>query len=158
LRSPETALGETEIRQRLWNAHEATETWLKETFQELSRGLPVTQRWGIYTTSVLWGVIIVSFEAIVGGGFSVLDAALDSALAPFVTKGAVELFASREIRRIARELARRHQEGLLSVLGEQRDRYARCLQSLMTPDEVLKELEDLQKDVSTMSVSFKGKP
>ncbi|MBN1105822.1 MAG: 50S ribosome-binding GTPase [Deltaproteobacteria bacterium] len=158
LRRPETALDRGEIQQRLWNAHEATETWLKETFHELSRGLPLTKRWGIYTTSALWGVMIVSFEVIVGGGFSVLDAALDSALAPFVTKGAVELFASREIRKIARELARRHQEGILSVLAEQHDRYRRCLQSLMTPDEVLKKLEDACKNISSMTDSCKVKP
>lgn len=156
LRSPETALHEEEIRKLLWDAHEELERWLENTFLDLSRGLPAAKRWGIYTTSVLWGVLIVSFEVIVGGGFSILDAVLDSALAPFVTKGAAEIFAFREIRKIARELSERYQTALLSVLKEQRNRYAGCLQTLMTPRETAKKIEDLRREISSLPTSYEG--
>ena len=66
-----------------------------------------------------------------------LDMALDSALAPMVTKGAVELFAYREIQKIARELAKRYQDGVLAPIRAQRDRYEACLGKLMTPQETL---------------------
>ena len=92
---------------------------------------------------VLWGVLILSFEVIVGGGFTVLDAALDSVIAPFVTKGTVELFASREIRKIARELAQRYEEGLLSVIVEQKKRYQDCLTALLPPEETMEALRTL---------------
>jgi hypothetical protein len=84
--------------------------------------------------------LIIALEIVVGGGFSILDAALDSAIAPFVTKGAVELFAYHEIQKVARELARRYQEGLLSVMKEQEKRYGACLDSLLTADEVVEKL------------------
>ena len=80
---------------------------------------------------------------VVGGGFSLVDAALDSALAPFVTKGAVELFAYNEIRRIARQLADRYQEGLVSVITRQEKLYEQCLYSLLPSQETI----DLLKDV-----------
>ncbi len=98
------------------------------------------KKWGIYSTSILWGLLIIAFEIVVGGGFSLLDAALDSAIAPFVTKGAVELFAYHEIQKVARELARRYQDGLLSVMKEQEKRYEECLDSLLTAKEVADEL------------------
>jgi hypothetical protein len=115
--------------------------WLEETFKTISRGIPKTKEWGIYSTSLLWGVLILSFETVVGGGFTVLDAALDTALAPFVTKGAVEIFAYHEIQKVAKELAKRYQEGLVSVVGKQRDRYRHSLTSLTTP---LEEIEALK--------------
>jgi GTP-binding protein EngB required for normal cell division len=140
LREPSVQLQEAEIKHRTLEAQDQLAGWLEGTFQELSRGIPKSKRWGIYSTSALWGVLILSFEVTVGGGFTVLDAALDTALAPFVTKGAMELFAYHEIKKIARELATRYQDGLLSVLRLQRDRYATCVQSLMTPNEVLETL------------------
>ena len=84
-------------------------------------------------------LLIIAFEIVVGGGFSILDAALDSAIAPFVTKGAVELFAYHEIQKVARELARRYQDGLLSVMKEQEKRYEACLDSLLTAKEVVED-------------------
>jgi len=67
---------------------------------------------------------------------------LDSAIAPFVTKGVVELFAYHEIQKVARELARRYQDGLLSVMKEQEKRYEACLDSLLTAKEVVEGLRE----------------
>jgi hypothetical protein len=91
----------------------------------------------------------------VGGGFSVLDAVLDSALAPFVTKGAVEIFAYREIQKVARKLAKRYQQGLLSVVNHQLNRYQQCLESLMVPQDTVESLracsESLRQDLLDFS-------
>ena len=121
--------------------------WLEKRFEELSERLPKGKKWGIYSTSILWGMLILSVEAVAGGGFSVLDAVLDSAIAPFITKGAVELFAYHEIQKIARELAKRYQDGLLSVVYHQSKRYEKCLESLMTKEE---DVAALKKLVSTL--------
>ena len=111
----------------------------------MSRGIPWAKKWGIYSTSILWGILIIAFEIIVGGGFSILDAAMDSAIAPFVTKGAVELFAYHEIQRVARELSRRYQDGLVSVMKEQEKRYEASLDSLLAPEEVVESLRAMIK-------------
>lgn len=143
LRQADVVLKEEEVKERIWKEQDKLDKWLEETFRELSRGIPKHKEWGIYSTSIIWGILIISFEVVVGGGFSVLDAALDSALAPFVTKGATELFAHHEIQKVARKLAKRYQEGLLSVVRDQRDRYEYCLRSLVTPRETLASLEGL---------------
>ncbi|MBW1710500.1 MAG: hypothetical protein JRJ73_11540, partial [Deltaproteobacteria bacterium] len=86
LRQPEVMLTDEEIKERIWEEQEKLAVWLSETFEELSRGIPKTKEWGIYSTSILWGILILSLETVIGGGFTIIDAALDSALAPFVTK------------------------------------------------------------------------
>ncbi|MBN2126171.1 MAG: 50S ribosome-binding GTPase [Deltaproteobacteria bacterium] len=140
LRDPDLKLRDEEIRDHLWREQDRLYAWLEARFQDLARELPRGKRWGIYSTSLLWGLLIVSFEIVAGGGFSLLDAALDSAVAPFLTKGSVELFAYREIQKIARDLAGQYEKALVSLVTIQRDRYRRCLESLMTPPEAMEAL------------------
>jgi GTPase SAR1 family protein len=151
LREPGTALSPEEIKSLVWKAQDQLDDWLEKRFENLSRSLPKTKRWGIHTTSILWGILIVSFEVMVGGGFTVLDAALDSVLAPFVTKGTVELFAYHEIQKITRELAEHYQEELLSVLHAQRERYEGCLQSLLMPSDAMRTFEGLRQQITLLS-------
>jgi energy-coupling factor transporter ATP-binding protein EcfA2 len=141
MRRPGVALTVEEIKALVFQEQERLERWLENQFETLSQGIPWSKKWGIYSTSILWGLLIIAFEIVVGGGFSLLDAALDSAIAPFVTKGAVELFAYHEIQKVARELARRYQDGLLSVMKEQEKRYEACLDSLLTAKELVDELQ-----------------
>jgi energy-coupling factor transporter ATP-binding protein EcfA2 len=145
MRKPGVALTAEEIRIRVLQEQEHLEQWLEKQFETLSQGIPWAKKWGIYTTSILWGILIIAFEIVVGGGFSILDAAMDSAIAPFVTKGAVELFAYHEIQKVARELSRRYQDGLLSVMKEQEKRYEACLDSLLAPEEAVDALKTKMK-------------
>jgi hypothetical protein len=144
LRKPGLALSDEEVKKLLWEEQDKLDRWLEETFDSLAQGLPTMKKWGIYTTSALWGILVIAFEVVVGGGFSLVDAALDSALAPFVTKGAVELFAYNEIRRIARQLADHYQEGLVSVITRQEKLYEQCLYSLLPSQETLDVLKDIR--------------
>jgi energy-coupling factor transporter ATP-binding protein EcfA2 len=141
LHKPGLALSGEEVRSLIWEEQDKLDKWLEKTFDALAEGIPSHKKWGIYSTSILWGILIIAFEVAVGGGFSILDAALDSAIAPFVTKGAVEIFAYQEIRKIARQLAERYQEGLVSVLTKQEERYEQCLNSLLVAQQTLTTLK-----------------
>ncbi|MBW2624414.1 MAG: hypothetical protein JRD68_16010, partial [Deltaproteobacteria bacterium] len=147
MRQPDIILTDQEVKERIGREQVKLAEWLDETFEELSKGIPKIKELGIYSTSILWGVLILSLETVIGGGFTILDAALDSALAPFVTKGAVELFAFNEIRRVAHELATRYQEGFLTVVRHQRDRYKTALESQTITREALESLESIKKDL-----------
>lgn len=148
LREKWLPMGEQECTERLDHSLKRVEEWLEETFEELARGIHPAKKWGIYTTSVLWGILIIALEAAVGGGFSILDAAIDSTLAPFVTRGAMELFAAQEIRKIAAELGARYREGITAPLRQQHDRYLRVLQGLLPDREVAARLESLVERIS----------
>lgn len=144
IRHPDVTLSREAVEGHILEEQKILEHWLDKTFEKLARDLSKSKRWGIYSTSILWGILILSLEVAIGGGFTILDAALDSALAPFVTKGAVELFAYQEIQRVAHELSQRYQEGLLSVLERQKSLYERCIESLLPSAENLKKLETLR--------------
>lgn len=150
LREQGLALQREEVSAIIGEEQDRLVHWLEERFQEISKGLSKAKRWGIYSTSIVWGILILSLETVVGGGFTILDVALDSALAPFVTKGAVELFAYHEIQKLAKELAKIYQEALLSALHRQRDRYKECLQSLMTEDKTFEYLRGLKQQIADL--------
>lgn len=141
LREPSIALTGEEIRKQVREEQERLGEWLEDTFQALSRGIPKSREWGIYSTSILWGGLILSLETLIGGGLHMLEAVLDSAIAPFVTRGAVELFAYQEIRKIGHELGERYKNGLASVIEKQRERYAQCLRSVMISPEAVSALK-----------------
>jgi GTPase SAR1 family protein len=151
IRDPGISLTPEEIRDLVWKAQDQLDAWLEKRFESLAANLPRTKRWGIYSTSILWGILIVSLEVAVGGGFTILDALLGSALAPLVTKGTVEVFALHEIQKVTRELATRYREGLLSVIHAQKGRYEQGLQSLLMSPEAREGLQALTRQAAELS-------
>jgi hypothetical protein len=148
LRRFDLALTREEVRQAVWDGQERLLEWLERTFQELAKGIPRTKEIGIYSTSILWGGLILSLEAAIGGGITLLEAVLDSAIAPFVTRGAVELFAYHELQKVGRQLAEKYRESVKAVMRLQRDRYAACLESLQPPGAAVSGLRALARELA----------
>lgn len=151
LRDPRLVLTGDEIRQQVQAKQDQLMLWIEETFQRLARGLPRSKELGIYSTSILWGGLIISLEAAIGGGISLLEAIFNTAIAPFVTKGAVDLFAYHELQRIVRALGERYRETLTLPLRSQRGRYLECLGSLRVSSGVLKELAAVSRSVDALA-------
>lgn len=147
LRRPDLYMTRDEIRAAVWESQEQLLQWLEQTFDRLAQGIPRSKEIGIYSTSILWGGLILALEAAIGGGITLLEAVLDSAIAPFVTRGAVELFAYHELQKVGRQLAARYQESVKGVVRMQRDRYAACLQSLLSSEEALASLQSLAREL-----------
>jgi GTPase SAR1 family protein len=142
LRQSELAMRPEEVQARFQAVQDDMAAWLNARFERMAREAPKGKAWGIYSTSALWGVMIVSFETVVGGGLSLVEVLIDSAIAPYVTKGAVELFAYQELRTITRELSARLKEGIVDILREQKDRYVRAMHELGPDTKVMQEIEE----------------
>ncbi|CAN2047586.1 putative ABC transporter [Candidatus Magnetomoraceae bacterium gMMP-1] len=104
--------------------------WLEEKFIILKKGIPVHKKAGIHGLSMAWGAIIISLETISGGGLSILDIAIDSILAPYVTSGTIELFVVNELKMIVKKLQKRYTAILHSILSIQHQRYIDILEDL----------------------------
>jgi len=143
LRRETLPLTRAEIEAKARTDQERLLAWLEETFQQMSRGLPKSKEWGIYSASILWGALILALETALGGGIGLMQAVLDSVLAPFVTKGTVELFAYHEVENIARELNQRYRQALFASLVEQKNRYRSVLDGLTTSEKTRAELKSL---------------
>ena len=129
LKKDEIVLTESEISELVTKGLKDLFSWLKKEFDRLQEGIPKLKELGIYSTMVLWAIFILSIEAAVGGGISLFDAALDSVLTPFISKGAVELFARQDVHRIGRELIKRYRELLKSITTLQRDRFLKVIKN-----------------------------
>ncbi|OPL11506.1 MAG: hypothetical protein AVO39_05370 [delta proteobacterium MLS_D] len=147
LRKGETAMKEREIESRLSDVQAEIAVWLENTISELERDLPKGKKVGIYSTSVLWGAAILSFETVLGGGITLLEMAFNTVLAPFVTKSSADLFAHRELRAIIRKMNDRYREGILSIFEEQRDRYTSIIANFALPENATDELARLKREM-----------
>lgn len=130
LRQRDLAMTPEEVQARFRAVQEDMALWLNDRFERMAREAPRGKAWGIYSTSALWGVLIVSFETVVGGGLSLVEVLIDSAVAPYVTKGAVELFAYQELRSITRELSAKLKDGIVGIMQEQKGRYVQAIRDL----------------------------
>lgn len=93
------------------------------------------------------GGLLLSFEIVIGGGISLLEAVLGSFLAPFITKGSAELFAFQEVRKVALEMKRRYESGISSILEEQASRFERCLDGLLPDPGAMEALRALREEL-----------
>ncbi len=137
LQDPNLFLTRQEICDTALHEQDRLVSWLEERFQKLAQETSKGKAVGIYSTSILWGIMLLSVEIAIGGGITIIEAVLDSVLAPFMTKGAVEVFVYREVQNIAKEFAQKYKQSLYSLIQKQRDRYANHLENLKTPNEVL---------------------
>ncbi|SFM43724.1 GTPase [Thermodesulforhabdus norvegica] len=135
LRDPELILSDGEVKNFLIRRSEELFFWLEGQFAELSKGIPKTKEWGIYSTVVIWALFMLSVEAALGGGISLFEAALDSVLAPFISKGAVEWFARKDVQRIGKELIEKYRQALEEVINMQKERFLSALMHIRVPDE-----------------------
>ena len=147
LRDPTLVLTGEEIQRQTKEEQDCLVRWLEETFQRLAQGIPKSKELGIYSTSILWGALIIALETAIGGGISLLEAVLDTAVAPFVTKGAVDLFAYHELQKIVRELGEHYQKALTSSLQLQCKRYREGLEELMVSPQARQELRVVMKTI-----------
>ncbi len=147
LRGDEIALSDKRVRSIIEQLQEEMMEWLEGKFSELARGIPKYKELGIYSTAIVWGGLILSFEIVLGGGITFIEVALDSFLAPLVTKGSVNIFAFHEIQNVARELDKKYKKGIMDILEEQKQRYVSRLQPLMIKEEAIEGLRALKAEL-----------
>ncbi len=145
LRAPSLELRREEVQRQMKEEQDRIMVWLEETFQRLAQGIPKSKELGIYSTSILWGGLIIALETAIGGGISLLEAVLDTAVAPFVTKGAVDLFAYHELQKIVRDLGEQYRKALTAPLRLQSTRYREVIEALLISPQTLQELESAMK-------------
>jgi hypothetical protein len=147
LRAPNLVLTGEEIQRQMKGEQDRLMRWLEETFQRLAQGIPKSKELGIYSTSILWGGLIIALETAIGGGISLLEAVMDTAVAPFVTKGAVDLFAYHELQKIVRDLGEHYRKALTASIRLQGKRYREGLQAVLVSPQTLQELNAVMKSI-----------
>lgn len=137
-----------EIRSLYEEAFPGLEQLLENEFKHLRDGLSRLDELKLYGTNTLWAVLLVTAEVVVGGGFTLLDALLDSVVFPFIPKWMLDVQVRDSLREIARRVDQEHRQVLTGILIGQAELYKSTFEGLPPGEESLRRLAELRESVA----------
>jgi hypothetical protein len=136
-----------EIRARYDEAFPGMEHLLEAEFNRFRDGLSRTDELKLYGSYTVWALFLITAEIVVGGGFTLLDALLNTVIVPFIPKWLLNLKVLDVLREIGERVDREHRNTLRGILQEQAQLYAEQFSALVPGDTVLQELRSLEESL-----------
>jgi hypothetical protein len=138
----------TTVIQRLYNeTFPGVEQLLEEEFKQFQDGLPVGDRLKLYGWSTVWAACLVTAEIVVGGGFSLLDAVLNTAILPCIPTLVLKARVAGLLREIGERVDREHRRTLTTVLNERGQAYKKAFGELLPRDVELEALKTVSQEM-----------
>ena len=133
-----------EIRAHYDAAFPGMEHLLEAEFNRFRDGLSRTDELKLYGSYTVWALFLITAEIVVGGGFTLLDALLNTVIVPFIPKWLLNLKVLDVLREIGERVDREHRNTLRGILQEQAELYAEQFSRLVPGDTVLQDLRSLE--------------
>jgi hypothetical protein len=133
-----------EIRAHYDAAFPGMEQLLEAEFNRFRDGLSRTDELKLYGSYTVWALFLITAEIVVGGGFTLLDALLNTVIVPFIPKWLLNLKVLDVLREIGERVDREHRNTLRGILQEQAELYAEQFSRLVPGDTVLQDLRSLE--------------
>lgn len=111
------------------------------------RGLSTVDEIKLYGSYTLWALLIVTVELAVGGGFTLLDALLNTVIMPFIPPWLLRLKVMDLLREIGERADAGHREAVQNVLKSQAQLYKDEFSALLPNDEALGELRRIRESL-----------
>lgn len=92
---------------------------LEAEFERFRQGLSRSDEIKLYGSYTVWALLLVTAEIIVGGGFTLLDAVLNTVVMPFIPKWMVNLKVIDLLREIGERLDQEHRAVLKGIVEHQ---------------------------------------
>ena len=137
------------IRPRYDAAFPGMEHLLEAEFNRFRDGLSRTDEFKLYGSYTLWALFLITAEIVVGGGFTLLDALLNTVIVPFIPKWLLNLKVLDVLREIGERVDREHRNTLRGILQAQADLYTEQFSRLLPGDEVLQRLRSLEENLTS---------
>ncbi len=136
------------IIQQLYNeTFPGVEQLLEAEFNHFRDGLPVTDRLKLYGWSTVWAACLVTAEIVVGGGFSLLDAVLNTAILPCIPSLVLKARVAGLLREIGERVDDEHRRTLNTVLEKRGQAYIQVFGELLPRDDVQENLRSLRMEL-----------
>lgn len=145
-------LGTPEIGELYDEAFPGIEHLLEEEFNRFKDGLSRKDELKLYSSYTAWALFIITAEIVMGGGFTLLDALLNTVIVPFIPKWMVNLKVLDVLRDIGERVDRNHRAVLEGILEKQADLYIELFQGLIPDNETLRQLETLKEKIESYHV------
>jgi hypothetical protein len=133
-----------EIRAHYDAAFPGMEHLLEAEFNRFRDGLSRTDELKLYGSYTVWALFLITAEIVVGGGFTLLDALLNTVIVPFIPKWLLNLKVLDVLREIGERVDREHRNTLRGILQGQAELYAEQFSRLVPGDTVLQDLRSLE--------------
>ncbi len=126
---------------------------LDTEFNRFREGLSTVDEVKLYGSYTLWALLLITAEIVVGGGFTLLDALLNTAIVPFIPKWLLKLKVLDVLREIGRRVDNEHRRALRAILEEQAGLYTAEFSTLVPDGESLERLRELRSCVQRQSLN-----
>jgi competence protein ComGC len=85
---------------------------------------------------------------VVGGGFTLLDALLNTVIVPFIPKWLLNLKVLDVLREIGRRVDEKHRRALNAIVEKQAELYVTAFRSLLPSEETMENLLTVRQSLS----------
>ena len=124
---------DNEIHELYHDAFPGVEKLLEAEFKRFKDGLPVSDQVKLYGWSGLWAAFVIAMEIVVGGGFTLLDALLNTAILPSIPTLVLKAKLACFLRDIGERVDREQRRTLEKILKKQAEMYTDKFAGLLPP-------------------------
>ncbi|MBM4327367.1 MAG: hypothetical protein FJ118_09415 [Deltaproteobacteria bacterium] len=142
---------EAEIRRRFEPVFPGVQNLLEAEFDRLRGGLTLGDELKLYGSYTVWALLLVTAEIVLGGGFTLLDALLNTAIVPLIPKWLLNLKIVDLLREIGQRVDLAYRAALSAIVEQRGEMYIAAFQGLL-PDEKERKL------VRGLKLSLDGGP
>jgi hypothetical protein len=129
-------------------AFPGVEHLLEEEFTHFRKGLSFQDELKLYGSYTLWALLLITAEIVVGGGFTLLDALLNTVIVPFIPKWLLNLKVLDVLREIGRRVDEKHRRALNAIVEKQAELYVTAFRSLLPSEETMENLLTVRQSLS----------
>jgi hypothetical protein len=140
-------LGPDEIHSLYEEAFPGIEHLLEEEFIHFKDGLSLKDEFKLYGSYTAWALFIITAEVVMGGGFTLLDALLNTVIMPFIPKWLLNLKVLDVLREIGERVDRKHRQVLNNILSRQAESYMSEFSGLLPDSQQMAQIMDLKKSL-----------
>jgi hypothetical protein len=144
-------LGPAEIHSLYEGAFPGIEHLLEEEFTRFKDGLSLKDEFKLYGSYTAWALFIITAEVVMGGGFTLLDALLNTVIMPFIPKWLLNLKVLDVLREIGERVDRKHRQVLNNILSQQAELYMSEFSGLLPDLQQMAQIMDLRKSLAGRS-------
>jgi len=136
-----------DVQSQYDEAFPGVEHLLEDEFREFREGLSLTDELKLYGSYTLWALLLITAEIVVGGGFTLLDAILNTVIVPFIPKWLLNLKVLDVLREIGRRVDRKHREALNAIVAKQAELYVAAFRDLLPAERATESIRSLMEDL-----------
>ena len=130
------------------DAFPGVEKLLETEFKRFQDGLPVSDKVKLYGWSGIWAAFVIAMEIVVGGGFTLLDALLNTAILPSIPTLVLKARVASLLRDIGARVDSAHRGTLSAILEKQAQAYIDRFEGLAPPPAKLQDLRELRQTIA----------